>query len=725
MFINVISVNSNYKHSSYHAPINKNFTGRILTFDEISEKIENNDIDSIKNIKDFYIVNKKLDTLLHTAARQNRPEIVRFLLNKKLNPNQKNIHGKTPFAIACSRQNKSLVEAFLPYKPNVNIQDNLKNTPLHFCINSPEITQLLLDNKANPYLYNDFGQTSFANSFLYPKTLEIYLKNNINPNTVNLNTQTLMHEAIIKNRLDIADLLKKYKADVNYKDKWGKSAIFYSTNTETLDWLIKNNANINITDKNKQTVLHQSVIKNNLKFTNELLKRKANPNIKDKEELSPLAYAKTVNMMKLLLHYGSTPDIKTPNGKYLLHNCAKSNNIEAVNLLTLYKANPNVYDSDGNCPLDLANNKDIKILLLAAGSNPNFKTYLIDALKAQDSEFVDLLLECGANPDKIDIKGNSSIFYIQNESDLLKLKEHNVNLNIYNNAGYTPMQHFALLGRNDLVEILQSNGAQNLKSLNNETLEDCNKKFETYSKWIKKGNATTSFKGRAYYEYGTKDLRENLNYKTKLTTDKIDEIIENAPDLNSGLTQAYKALNEEEKKLYTAMESLGPIIKHFNIMIKDDINKIVGENPAGSKIPIIGIIRQYEDTVLSDNFIQKIQSEATKIKEDYETIINIYYGKNISELISNYNHLNKYLNDGIAYVNYVKGENNTRKRLLINLENKFNRCAKNKEKFVNNLNKTSKKYENLINKIVNIQNDKQNLRTARKTAIKIITLGVS
>ena len=725
MLIAPISLNKHYIYSTCTQPCHISFTGQLLTFDEIEERIKEADINAIKQLKDVSVINKKFDSLLHVGARYNQTEICRYLLNKKQNPNQKNLHGKTPFSIACSRNNKALVQTFLIYGANVNTQDNLKNTPLHLCTNSPEITKILLDYNANPYLPNDFGQTAFANTFTKPQTLEVYLKHGVNPNTIDLNKQTLLHKAIINNRLDIADLLERYRAEINYKDKWGKSPIFYSNNIETLDWLIQNNANINLTDKNKQTVLHQSVINNNLNFTNELLKRKANPNVKDKKELPPLAYAKTINMMKLLLQHGANPDIQTPNSRYLLHNCAKTNNLKAVNLLTIYKANPNVIDKDGNCPMDLTTNNDIKILLLAAGSNPNFKTYLIDALKNKNSEFADLLLECGANPDKIDEAGNSSVFYINNENDLLTLIKNNANLNLYNKYGYTPMLHFALLGNRNLVEVIKQHGAQNLKSLNNETIEDCYKKYETYSKWLNKNKKSTSFKGRAYYEYGTDSLRKNLNYKTQLTTAKIDETIENAPNIDIGLIAAYKLLSEEEKKIYVAMQSLAPVIKHFSIMVKDNINKIASKNPSGSKIPVVGIIKQYHDTVFSNDFIKKIKEEAWNIKNKYEDIVENYYTKNISELISNYTRLNEYLSEGIKYVNYVEGESKTREKLLINLKKSTNNCSVNNRKLVSSLNKTSKKYEELVNKLVNIQDKRQNKRTARKTVIKIITLGMS
>ena len=44
MFINAISARkANYKYHSYCTTINKNFSGRILTFEEIEEKIYSNE----------------------------------------------------------------------------------------------------------------------------------------------------------------------------------------------------------------------------------------------------------------------------------------------------------------------------------------------------------------------------------------------------------------------------------------------------------------------------------------------------------------------------------------------------------------------------------------------------------------------------------------------------------------------------------------------------------
>ena len=198
------------------------FSGHPLTYDEINEHIKRGQIEQIKTLPDLFIVNKKFDTLLHSSARANQVNISRFLLSKNLDPNCPNINGQTPFAIACSKLNSKLAETFLLYDIDINTKDNLKNTPLHRGIQSPEIVNLLLNNAANPHSANIFSQTPYRMSIDYPNSLEVFLKHKINPNTVDKNGQTLLHEAMIKKNMEIAAILKKYNADVNYKDNLGK-----------------------------------------------------------------------------------------------------------------------------------------------------------------------------------------------------------------------------------------------------------------------------------------------------------------------------------------------------------------------------------------------------------------------------------------------------------------------------------------------------------------------
>lgn len=75
------------------------------------------------------LVNSELKTLLHVSAQEKQKEISKYLLEKGLNPDKKDAKGKSAFAYACLTEDENLINLFLEYKPNVNTQDNLGNTP--------------------------------------------------------------------------------------------------------------------------------------------------------------------------------------------------------------------------------------------------------------------------------------------------------------------------------------------------------------------------------------------------------------------------------------------------------------------------------------------------------------------------------------------------------------------------------------------------------------------
>lgn len=725
MYVSAINNFHTYNINLYTRKREPAFGDNYLLYDEINDLIKNGDISAVRNLPDLHIINKNNENLLHSASRNESVDIAKYLLYKKVNPNLKNKYGKTPFSVACSKNNKELVEAFLPYDIDINTQDKLGETPLHKAIEFPEIVELLLENGANPYIKDSFEKSPYELSFVSDSLLLKFLRFGVNPNTEIKNKQTLMHKSISENRLETAKLLKQYNADLNYKDKDGKSPIFYTNNLKSLDWLLDNGANINLTDNNKRTLLHEKTIVNDTKYIVHLVKRGADVNINDNRNLPPLAYASKTATMNFLLDNGANPDIIAPNGLTILSNCVKSNNLKAVYLLTSHNANPNIKDKNNNVSLDYAKNNDLRALLLASGANPNYKNYLIDALKSKDFEYFGYLLESGANPDKTDAKGNSAVFYLHNEKELNELIKYKANLNLYNNYGYAPIHHYALLGKKSMVNLLRKNGVCDIKSLNGESVDDCYKKYQTYHSWLKHSDKIPAFTGnRDYTVYGTPKLRAELNYKPKLTKEKINEIIENASTTDEGLVQAYKELKTEEKQIYLAMSALTPVIEHFNIMIKDDISRIVNSNPSGSKIPIVGIFKQYNDTVFTDNFRSKNEAQLKELSDEYADIVRNYYSGNITNMVNNYEELNTYLTQGVEYVNYVKGSNKTRNKILNNLEKSKQACRLKYIKKGKSLDKAAKKYEAAFNKILDIQDDKQTNRTVRKTVIKFITLGM-
>ena len=255
--------------------------------------------------------------------------------------------------------------------------------------------------------------------------------------------------------------------------------------------------------------------------------------------------------MELLLQNKANPNVTTPQGSTLLHNCVKTKNINATELLLKYKANPNIPDKDKKIPFDYAlNNPKARKILLEVGSNPNYRNYLISALKSGNTKFLNELLEYGADPNQPNSTGKTAIFFVNNKQEIEKLAKLGANLYHINKDGYSAFHHFALVGREDIVKTLQEDfQACPQWTMDGRTIEDCREAYKKYHKWLKPDNKKASqvvftgdYTSDDYRFYGTKDIREDLTYQISLTTQKIDTIIQSAPTTEIGNNCHFNAI---------------------------------------------------------------------------------------------------------------------------------------------------------------------------------------
>ena len=495
------------------------FTAKPMYFADVEQLIKEGKLDEVSQINNLNIVNDKQETLLHTAARYNQFEITKYLLDKDFNPNQKNKNGKSPFVIACSRGDQRIVGEYLKHKNlDVNNIDDLEQTPLHKVVDKPVITSMLLRHGASAYIEDSIGNSPYAMAYKFPKTLEAYLEHGVNPNT-NVNKYTTqLHRAIEDDNLEIAEILKKYNVGINYKDKNGRTAIYNANTLPTLKWVIDNGAEINHQDKKGVTPLHQNIINGNFENSKHLLQKGANVNILDEKNLPPLAYAKTAKLIGLLLDNNAKPDVVLPSGSTLLHNIVKANNLNIVALFVTAGADCNIKDNKDNVPLDYAQNNNIRAFLLHGGANPNYRNYLINALKKNDSEYFSMLLEMGANTEKTDKSGKSAMFYLRDEEQLDEILKYQPNTNLLNSNGYAPIHHYALLGNKKMVKALIERGINEPKTPSGRTVADCFELHKKYDSWCNKANlqkqvSFTGFELRVPQDYVPDYELQKLNQK--------------------------------------------------------------------------------------------------------------------------------------------------------------------------------------------------------------------
>lgn len=465
-----------------------NFMGnpKIMLFEDMIKLIKNGDLDAIIKLPDPHVINTELKSLLHISAEEKQFEISKNLLAKGLDLNQKSKMGKTPFAIACQQQDEPTFNLFLGFKPNINVQDNLGDTPLHLAIPNQNILGSLLKKGANPYIKNNFGLPVLHEAAENLDALEYLLKYGVNPNSINDEEQTLLHIASADGNTRLIDKLISFRPELNFRDKAGKTPLFYANNKDTLSYLLEKDAKTDIQDNKGRTALHEFVIKNELPCVSELLSFFANPNITDKYNKTPILYASNNKIRQILLESGADPNIKTSNDSTLLHLAVQKNNLEVIKTLLRHKANPNILDKNQKSPLAYATSNEVRRRLLENGADPDENLYLHWALKTDNKEFFDDLLTVKINVNIEDANGRTPIFYCKDEESIIKLIKKNADILHEDKSGNTPLHYYSLIGNTKIVGLLADLGDDLAKTnKNGETPSDLFAKYKQYDCWIK------------------------------------------------------------------------------------------------------------------------------------------------------------------------------------------------------------------------------------------------
>ncbi|WP_246226420.1 ankyrin repeat domain-containing protein [Wolbachia endosymbiont of Madathamugadia hiepei] len=112
---------------------------------------------------------------------------------------------------------------------------------------------------------------------------------------VNSGIYAPLHTAIIINNKEMVEILIKYKADVNLKNKYdGFTPLHLAVegdHQEIAEILIKHKANVNLKDDDGLTPLHLAAKEGHKEMVETLIKYKANINLRGRKGRSPLHFA--------------------------------------------------------------------------------------------------------------------------------------------------------------------------------------------------------------------------------------------------------------------------------------------------------------------------------------------------------------------------------------------------------------------------------------------------
>lgn len=349
---------------------------------------------------DINAQNKNGDTALLTAVKNEHTDIVKALLAHHPRLDLVNSRHETVLHLASS-DNPDLLAVLLAQRPPIDAPDKDGNTALHLLIekssrNAPR------HYESDPVVvkqYADIQQKQLV-------ALTHLLKAGANTNARNNEGQTpLMFALKSKQPVAFAELLWKYKANIDIADKAGRTALMHLSDDvvfegdEVFSWLFAKKVNLNRQDNDGNTALLINAVTYRDEPTELLLKAGADPNIRN--EMGHTALTRAVIDAR-----GFQDKIPT---------------------LLEYGASVSILDLEGNSPLLLAiqNRSYFAENICVAGDkqlvnrpNKNGVTPLMAALLLDHSDSnVKMLLDAGADVSASDKSGNTVLHHLANNEN--------------------------------------------------------------------------------------------------------------------------------------------------------------------------------------------------------------------------------------------------------------------------------------------------------------------
>ncbi|HLG38461.1 MAG TPA: ankyrin repeat domain-containing protein [Chitinophagaceae bacterium] len=298
-------------------------------------------------------------------------------------------------------------------------------------------------------------QAAFYNNFFFVQQL---LKHGAKPDKKRNHVLPPLAWAAHNGNLELVKLLLEYKADINGSEKsWRTTPLIEAIewkHWEVATYLLNNGADINRKDRNGKTALSHAAIHKNFEFVKILVDRNADVNHRDKEGAFILEDACSDD------HLFAETTTRFDVIRYLVEHGASTNNAAINKVLAKGEAEIAKYLLSKGAPVS---NK----LVIDASNGRNFSLfrYLIDTLKL-DIHFYDSTSYWGGNVLHRVCSGywgDSSIRRI-NIPMLEYILEKGMNVNDTNERGQTPLLLLIEYGKKDkdtkaASELLVSKGA--------------------------------------------------------------------------------------------------------------------------------------------------------------------------------------------------------------------------------------------------------------------------
>lgn len=295
----------------------------------VEHSLDINSPDERGNTFLHYLVNKK---------QIDYESYIEKLVEKSADFNRQNILGRTPFLSALEQNNFDILAVFLRYMQltNINLLDRSMNTVLHYCkfITERFIFESVLQSKPDALnAQNRDGNTPLHDAIIYDNYpfAEFLLRCKCDVTLTNKDGNTVLHLAARDDNVRMCKiLLKQSQPDLTAVNRMGKTALHLACANEKANVAAillnkMNNEQMNITDIQGRTALHECA-----------------PNLNG-------------FLARYLVRHGADENAKDLRGNTIVHLATEKGNLELVQtLIKSSNANINQLNLDNQSPLGLS-----------------------------------------------------------------------------------------------------------------------------------------------------------------------------------------------------------------------------------------------------------------------------------------------------------------------------------------------------------------------------------